>query len=245
MSRTAGAAVLVADRAGWSNNKKTGSQILFSLYNPRPGGRNGNPLAGRSKSNQHRMTGSPRGGKTVKRTISIALASLIVLALSVVLWPLRGSRTQAASDCKNFEAIAQASLPYDLAHGAPWGGPLSGWLGGAPLFGRFFGNDGETIFRQKMGMGKGGVYTFCAGNTSCDDSFTWQVPNAVFIGGPGAIGAYIGNTAKIVSGTGAFVGATGNLNVNGPASTWPNAASPIGVIGAWNAQLSGKICGIE
>ena len=180
----------------------------------------------------------------MKRRVTI-LTFVVALVVSALLWPSRRSQAQAAAACKDFDAIAQASLPYDLAHGAPWGGPLSGWIGGAPLFGRFFGNDGDTIFRQHMGIGKGGAYTFCAGNALCTDSFTWQVPNAVFIGGPGAIGAYVGNTAKILSGTGAFEGASGNLNVNGPASTWPSAESPIGVIGAWNVQLSGKICGIH
>ena len=57
---------------------------------------------------------------------------------------------------------------------------------------------------------------------------------------------YIGNTAKIVPGTGKFKYAFGNLNVKGPAIAWADTdpLNLIGFLGKWSPELSGQICGI-
>lgn len=98
-----------------------------------------------------------------------------------------------------------------------------------------------------MGAGTGGAYTVCVDYPGCENSFTYQVPHAVFPTPPGkgGITPYYGNTAKIVGGKGRFQGASGNLNVNGPAIAWPDSGSPIGFSGRWNPVVSGKICGIQ
>ena len=54
---------------------------------------------------------------------------------------------------------------------------------------------------------------------------------------------YIGNTARIVTGTGRFAAASGNLNIVGPAIAWPDN-NPICALGRWNGQIRGKVCGI-
>jgi hypothetical protein len=93
-------------------------------------------------------------------------------------------------------------------------------------------------------MGKGGSYTVCTDYPTCADSFTYEVPFAVFPAPPNDLGAYIGYTISIVKGTGKFAGATGNLNVRGPFIAWPDD-NPIGASGKWHAEISGSICGIQ
>ena len=129
------------------------------------------------------------------------------------------------------------------------------------------GNDGSETWRGhlgNMGQGSDGLYTVafgCSPGTSgtyftgvplmsCSDSFSYQVPHAVFPGPPGQGGLmfYMGNTAKIVvgMGTGKFKYAFGNLNVKGPAIAWPdtNPSNPIGFLGRWSPEISGQVCGI-
>jgi hypothetical protein len=120
-------------------------------------------------------------------------------------------------------------------------------LGSDVFLGVVSGNDGDETFRQHMGEGRGGAYTVCVGYPACTDSFTYEVPHAVFPipPGKGGIVPYYGNTAKIVHGTGRFQNASGNLNVNGPAFVWPDSGSPFGVSGRWNPAISGKVCGIQ
>jgi hypothetical protein len=153
----------------------------------------------------------------------------------------------------SFEAIAQAALPsstplfktFDL-----WGGPVYGMLGSDVIpQGALSGNDGVDTWHKTVGIGRGGSYTICTDYPICSDTFTYEVPNAVFPAPPGQGGLmrYSGNTAKIVQGTGRFQYATGNLNVSGPAIAWPdsNPGNPIGALGRWNASLPGKVCGID
>ena len=134
---------------------------------------------------------------------------------------------------------------------------LEGW---SPV-GILSGNDGNETWRGhlgSMGQGRDGLYTVGFGCTtgsetyaptsahllSCTDSFTYQVPHAVFPGPPGQGGLmfYMGNTAKIVSGEGKFKYASGNLNVKGPAIAWPVGD---GYAGGWSPEISGKVCGIQ
>jgi hypothetical protein len=183
----------------------------------------------------------------MKHAITIALGLMVALAVGTLLWP--GSAAQAQSGCKDFQALVQAWLPTStpLAPTDTWGGPLFGFLGGELLPGVLSGNDGNETFRQHMGAGRGGAYTVCVGYPTCTDSFTYEVPNAVFPipPGKGGIVPYFGNTAKIVSGTGRFQAASGNLNVSGPAIVWPDSSSPFGVSGRWNPAISGRVCGVQ
>ena len=81
----------------------------------------------------------------------------------------------------------------------------------------------------------------------CNDSFTYEVSNAVwgFRPGKGGLGNYQGNTAAIVGGTGRFASASGNLNVAGPFLVWPDDNSLFGVSGRWNGEISGSLCGVQ
>jgi hypothetical protein len=191
----------------------------------------------------------------MRRTMTILFRFTLTLAVGIVLW-LLGSEAQAQPGCKSFEAIGQASLPSSTPLGLTfdvWGGPLYAMLGGEFLgvSAVFSGNDGEETFRSHVGQGRGGSYTVGVNCNpglfySCTDTFTYEVPNAVFPSPPGQAGLlfYIGNTAKIVAGTGRFEGASGNLNVRGPAIVWPDS-NPFGVSGRWDPEISGDICGIQ
>jgi hypothetical protein len=189
----------------------------------------------------------------MKRTTTILVGFIFALAVGTLLWPTLGSQAQAQSGCKSFEAIAQAALPsstplfktFDL-----WGGPLYGMIGSELLpQGVLSGNDGQDSWHGAIGIGRGGSYTVCTNYPVCSDTFTYEVPNAVFPAPPGQGGLmrYIGNTAKIVQGTGRFLSASGNLNITGPAIAWPDNSpnNPIGFLGRWNAELSGKVCGVQ
>jgi hypothetical protein len=196
---------------------------------------------------------------TMKR-ISVMLGFIFTLAVGAFLWPTLGSQAQAQSGCKSFEAIGQASLPSSTPLGVTfdvWGGPLYVMLEGQHLPGLtvFSGNDGLDTWRRHIGQGRGGLYTVGANciapaspalGYTCADTFSYEVPNSVFPSPPGQAGLvhYIGNTAKILGGTGRFTGASGNLNVRGPAIAWPDD-NPFGASGRWNPEISGKICGIQ
>jgi hypothetical protein len=189
----------------------------------------------------------------MKRSIFILVGFILALSICVMLWPTARTLAQAPTGCVSFEAIAQAALPsstplfktFDL-----WGGPVYGMLGSDVIpQGALSGNDGVDTWHKTVGIGRGDSYTICTDYPICSDTFTYEVPNAVFPAPPGQGGLmrYSGNTAKIVQGTGRFQYATGNLNVSGPAIAWPdsNPGNPIGALGRWNASLSGKVCGID
>jgi hypothetical protein len=196
----------------------------------------------------------------MKRTITIVFGLVLTLAAGIVLWPTLGSGAQAKQGCKSLEAIGQATLPSSTPFvGLPvdiWGGPLYVMLDAQFVPGIFSGNDGTDRWHGAIGQGKNGSYTVGINCTApmtrgsvytCPDTFTYQVPNAVFPipRGKNGLVIYIGNTAKIVGGTGMLQGATGNLNVRGPAIAWDDTTSPIGVSGRWNPEISGDICGIQ
>jgi hypothetical protein len=185
----------------------------------------------------------------MKLKTTITMAFLLTLAAGVLLWPAFGSQAQDQQGCEDFQAIAQAWLPTStpLTPDDTWGGPLFGVLGGNIFLGVLSGNDGNGVWHAHVGSGKGGAYTVCVGYPTCTDSFTYEVPNAVYPVPPGQAGfmKYSGNTAKIKSGTGRFQSAFGNLNVSGPAVAWEDSASSFGVSGRWNVSLSGKVCGIH
>jgi len=192
----------------------------------------------------------------MKRSITIVLGFIFALAIGTLLWPNLVSPAQAQPGCKSFVAIAHATVPSSTPLGLTvdvWGGPLYGMLGGEFLFGVLSGNDGVDLFHGTIGQGRGGSYTVgvnCTApvtpdtNYTCTDSFTYEVPNAVFTKPPG-FGRYNGNTARIVGGTGRFQFASGNLNVTGPFIAWPDSNSPFGLSGRWNSELSGQVCGVQ
>ena len=99
----------------------------------------------------------------------------------------------------------------------------------------------------------GGAYKACfaasgapwGGPTDCTDSFTFNVPYA-FVTWPTTnfLGIYDAST-NVGQGTGRFASATGRLSVTGPFFVWPDTSSPFGVSGAWNATVSGYLCGVQ
>jgi len=181
------------------------------------------------------------------------VALLLGLAVTVGLLILPAPSAWAQSNCRAFRAICPASLPVavPLKDTDIWGGPVYGSLGGQELlFGLFSGNDGTDFWRGvggNIGQGKGGSYTFAFGPTDnpMKDSFTTYVTNAVFPIVPGKIGfgSYQG-AHKIVSGTGRFANASGNLLMVGPWLAWPDPTSWLGVSGRFNGEISGSICNV-
>jgi hypothetical protein len=186
----------------------------------------------------------------MKRSTIFVFALVLALTVGILIWP--GSQAQAQQGCKQFDALAQASLPSSTPLFKTvdiWGGLLYGMLGEELIpQGALSGNDGQDTWHGAIGIGRDGSYTVCVNYPACSDSFTYEVHNAVFPFPPGkAVGFYIGNTAKIATGTGRFISATGNLNVSGPAFAWPDSdpSNPLGARGRWNVQLSGKVCGVQ
>jgi hypothetical protein len=187
----------------------------------------------------------------MKRTV----ITLSMMSIAAMLWPAAG-RAQTEAVCKSFQAIAQAVLPSATPFAPPeantdvWGGPLFGMLGTEFVAGILSGNDGEKSANGNIGQGLRGTYTVgfnCTGvpggTYTCADTFTYEVPIAVWNRPPG-FGRYVGSTAKIVAGTGRFLSASGYLTVYGVFGGWPDAASRIGSSGRWNPEISGQICGV-
>jgi hypothetical protein len=188
-----------------------------------------------------------------KSSVAITLiASTVVVAF---LMPILSAQEQQG--CTEIRGVIQGILPspYPIAPDGidVWGGSVYASLGGEPLIGIMSGNDGG----ESQHGGRGGHYKvyLCGPDTpgalqyppACPDSFTYEVPNSVFGFAPGKVGLgdYKGNTAKIVSGTGRFLGATGNLNIAGPYILWADSGSVFGVDGRWNGEFSGRICGVK
>lgn len=190
----------------------------------------------------------------MKRNV-FAVTSVLVLAAAAILLISFAPPAHAQQSCTAFRGIAQATLPtsYPILPSDIWGGPIYASLGGEILLGGLAGNDGDP---SRHG-GKAGAYRvdLCPAPPpgapvfplTCTDSFTYEVTNAVFGFAPGkaGLGNYIGNSAKIISGTGRFLDASGNLNISGPYILWPDSSSPFTVSGRWNGEFSGTICGVH
>lgn len=189
----------------------------------------------------------------MKNTAETAVKSAM---FGLALWFASGSDAQAQSDCRSFQAVAQAALPSSTPLAAQtgvadvWGGPFSGILAEEFVQGVLSGNDGAKSQDPDIGIARGGQYTVGVGCTtkdgvlSCTDTFTYEVPVAVYTRPPG-FGHYTGDSAKIVRGTGRFQAATGNLNISGAFIAWPDPASPRGASGRWNAKIIGQLCGVQ
>ena len=124
-------------------------------------------------------------------------------------------------------------------------------LGTEFVIGVLSGNDGEKSSSGSIGQGLKGAYIVgfnCTGEPggiyTCADTFTYEVPIAVWNKPPG-FGRYVGSTAKIVAGTGRFRSASGYLTVYGTFAGWPDPASRLGLSGRWNPEISGQICGVQ
>lgn len=193
----------------------------------------------------------------MKRITGLALMFVCAIAVAPFILPTLGSQAQAQERCTEIRGIIQGILPSPFPI-APdginvWGGLVYASLGGEPLIGIMSGNDGSG---SQHGA-RGGHYTvyLCSPDTpgaldyppACPDSFTYEIANSVFGFAPGKVGLgdYNGNTAKIISGTGRFLGASGNLNAAGPYILWPDSNSIFGVDARWNGEFGGKICSIQ
>jgi hypothetical protein len=206
-----------------------------------------------------------------KNSLVLATLSTLILGIGALLWPGLRARAQVrpgyrhgvratlkkaaapaqeATTCKSFSAIVHAVLPSStpMANTDSWGGPLYGMLGDEylGLKAALSGNDGEETWYEDgtLGVGKGGTYTVCTDYPGCQNTFTYEVPFAVFPSQPGALMDYIAYGIKIVKGSGKFASASGSLDVRGPAVAWPDD-SPLQWAGRWTAQISGTICGIQ
>jgi len=192
----------------------------------------------------------------MKRKSVVALTLLLALAAGAFLLLVLSPQARAQQSCTEIRGIIQDTLPssYELVPATDvWGGPVFATLGGEVLVGGTSGNDGS----DSQHGGRGGLYQvyLCSPSLpgasvlppACQDSFTYEVANSVFGFVPGKVGlgAYKGNTAKVISGSGRFLGASGNLNVAGPYILWDDPASKFEVSGRWNGEFSGKICGVQ
>jgi len=183
----------------------------------------------------------------------VAFAFVLSLAVAVIFLPVAGSTVQARDRCQAFHAIVQGVLPTpnSFADSDTWGGTIFGNLGTEFRQGGMSGNDGTEYPHGPISIFKDGLYKVCltsaaawGGATDCQDSFSYK-PQAVVIWPAGeSLGSYKA-TAKIVKGTGRFAPASGHLEIEGPFIVWPDANSVFGVSGRWNADVNGKICGVQ
>lgn len=182
-----------------------------------------------------------------------AFAFVFSLAVAVIFVPVTGSAGQARPQCKSFHAIWQLVLPTANPFDASdtWGGPVFGNLDTQFLQGGISGNDGTEYPHGPVSIFKDGLYEVCltpaaswGGPNDCADSFTYQ-PQAVVIW---PAGEFLGNykaSAKIVKGTGRFATASGHLELEAPFIVWPDPNSVFTVSGRGNADINGKVCGIQ
>lgn len=193
----------------------------------------------------------------MKLRSAIALSFVLALGAGAFLLLALGPQAKAQQNCTKIRGIIQATAPssYPLAPDTDvWGGSVYATLGGEFLVGGMSGNDGGEFQHG----GRGGQYQVYLCSTdllpdalvlppACSDSFTYEVATSVFGFAPGKVGLgdYKGNTARIISGSGRFLGASGNLNVAGPFIVYSDSTSPWGISGRWNGEFSGEICGVR
>ena len=152
---------------------------------------------------------------------------------------------QAQQTCLDFHGIMQSR--FDNTFG--WVGTLYGVLGQERVTGVLVGADpGTSSQTGVVGHDKGVVVTWeytgvngTIGRITTEQHGVYPMP-------PGKAGlGYYQGIATIVSGTGRFENSSGNMVFGGPYLLWlidpQNPAS--GVDGRWNAEISGKVCGVR
>ena len=189
----------------------------------------------------------------MKLKIVVASTFVFVLAFAVIFLPVAGSTAQAQNRCKSFHAVLQFVLPtpnqFDPAD--TWGGPVFGNLDSGFLQGGISGNDGTEYPHGSISIFKNGLYKACltsapawGGPNDCLDSFTYKTQTVVIW----PAGEFLGNykaTARIVKGSNRFASASGQLEIEAPFIVWPDPNSVFGVSGRGNAEINGKICGVQ
>lgn len=163
----------------------------------------------------------------------VAVAAFLLLAF--------GPQAQAQQGCMEFRAIGHGTLPttHPLSDDDTWGADIWGTLGDEFLSGYASGNDGDTSWRGVTGKGTNGHYTFVFGA----DTFVVEIPHAAWPFPPGKAGlGYYRGTGKIIGGTGRFQNAWGNIVWEGPFIVW---TSDGGIIGRFNPEIRGNICGVQ
>jgi hypothetical protein len=189
----------------------------------------------------------------MRRKIAVALTFVFALAFALVLPIVPGSEVQAQQKCKSFHAVLQLVLPtpnqFDPAD--TWGGPVFGNLDSGFLQGGISGNDGTEYPHGPISIFKDGLYKACltsaaswGGPNDCLDSFTYKAQAVVIWPAGESLGSYKA-TAKIVKGTNRFASASGHLEIEAPFIVWPDPNSVFGVSGRGNADVNGKICGVQ
>jgi len=209
----------------------------------------------------------------MKRIVILTTGFVLTVVVAALLWPAPPAQAQAGrtrphrsgtavraakpmqtlaeSGCKPLVALVHGVLPTSkpLADTDTWGGPIFATLAGEFLGMNavMSGNDGEEAWYEEgnVGVGKGGAYKICTDYPTCANTFTLDVPFAVFHGTADALMTYSAYNVTIVNGTGKFAGASGNVTLQGPATAWLDEASPFGASGRWNGAISGQLCGVK
>ncbi len=185
----------------------------------------------------------------MRRKILIAMIFAFCVGVATFFLTAPGQHAQAQQNCPDFRAIAQAKLPVDTPlrpeDEGSWGGNVYGYLGQEMLVGIFSGNDGNVSWQGWVGMGKGGTYKFAFGPLADNNTFTVVATQATFPNPPGKfpVGGVYQAAWKITEGTGRFQDASGNLFAKGPYLAW-DLDKPQ-VLGRFNAEISGNICGAQ
>ena len=189
----------------------------------------------------------------MKTKRSLAFTFVFALAMAAIFLPVAGSTVQANNGCKAFHALLQGVLPTpnQFEPTDVWGGTIFGNLDTEFLQGGLSGNDGTEFPHGAISIFKDGFYKACltsaaawGGPSDCLDSFTYKAQAVVIWPAGESLGTYKA-TAKIVKGTHRFASASGHLEISGPFIVWPDANSVFGVSGRWNADVNGRICGVQ
>ena len=181
----------------------------------------------------------------MRRTTFSMLIFVCTLAALAVFVPAASERAQAEPGSLSFHALSQQQLfvpEFLLRPSDNWGGPIQAYLGNELLQGKASGNDGTVTWHPHSGMGKNGSTYFDFGN---GNTFTTIATQGTFPNPPGQFpvgGSYQG-AHKIVSGTGRFEHASGNLFMKGPYIVW-GLENPLPQ-GRFNAEITGNISGVK
>ena len=179
-----------------------------------------------------------------RTTFSILLFACTLAAVAIFV-SASSERAQADPGSLSFHALSQEQLlvaEFLLRPNDDWGGPIQAYLGDELLQGKISGTDGDVRWHSHVGMGKDGSSYFDFGN---GNTFTTIATQGTFPNPPGQFpvgGSYQG-AHKIVSGTGRFANASGNLFMKGPYIVW-GLQDPLPQ-GRFNSEITGNISGVK